>query len=570
LVDFEELYLGEKASDPTVDNQGGALVEGALYFNTTSNVMKVYDGSAWVNVAPVATSVTVSQISDYTGTATTLNYTSNLSSDAQTQLDSAAVYPTQTGNSGKFLTTDGSSPSWAAAGATQFGDDPLTYSAIASIGGVSVDAFELDSDRELVITSSMSCIVYNKTTSTWGTDTVISSGDIYLGAVLIATDTVLIAYATAASTTLRFRVLTFSGTTVTVNTEYTSTITAIYAINPSANDYYGHGLFDCATSYVLTYRASTGAANQQATTVTVSGTVVTVGAESTIETTAQNLWTVSPADGYVTFASNDGTNFSVHSYSVSGTTLTLINSASYANALEQYYYYSYLGKTSGNHFLYRQRNASGTTDLIAATFDVSYNVTIAVYVGFLSIDPNYSLNYAAIFDDSNNALVLATEGATSVNTYSGSTTSVGTSLAIYNANYAYRGEDAFYVGSGSAARQKVTLNSGAVELTELGQFYVPNSTVVGFNRSNGASTTSLYALYNATKMHLSSGSLMYSSRTGTEGGISNTINSDGSIVFSPLDNGYSARTQIVGVTDATYSDAYDAITGNYNIKRMSL
>jgi len=64
LIDFEALYLGEKASDPTVDNQGGALVEGALYFNTTSDAMKVYDGAAWLSVAPVATSVTVAQISD--------------------------------------------------------------------------------------------------------------------------------------------------------------------------------------------------------------------------------------------------------------------------------------------------------------------------------------------------------------------------------------------------------------------------------------------------------------------------------------------------------------------------
>ena len=64
LVEFEESYLGEKASDPSVDNQGNALQEGALYFNTTSNVVRVYTGSAWANVAPTATSVTLSQISD--------------------------------------------------------------------------------------------------------------------------------------------------------------------------------------------------------------------------------------------------------------------------------------------------------------------------------------------------------------------------------------------------------------------------------------------------------------------------------------------------------------------------
>jgi len=114
---FDDRYLGQKASDPTTDNDGDALLTGAIYFNTSSNAMKVYNGSAWTDVAPVATSITVSQISDYTGTATELNYTSNLTSDAQTQLDAKAVYPTQTGNTGLYLTTDGSTTSWSAVSA---------------------------------------------------------------------------------------------------------------------------------------------------------------------------------------------------------------------------------------------------------------------------------------------------------------------------------------------------------------------------------------------------------------------------------------------------------------------
>ena len=44
---FDDRYLGAKASDPTLDNDGDALVTGALYFNTTSNAMQVYTGSAW-------------------------------------------------------------------------------------------------------------------------------------------------------------------------------------------------------------------------------------------------------------------------------------------------------------------------------------------------------------------------------------------------------------------------------------------------------------------------------------------------------------------------------------------
>ena len=45
---FDDRYLGAKSSDPALDNDGNALVAGALYFDTTSAGMKVYTGSAWV------------------------------------------------------------------------------------------------------------------------------------------------------------------------------------------------------------------------------------------------------------------------------------------------------------------------------------------------------------------------------------------------------------------------------------------------------------------------------------------------------------------------------------------
>ena len=48
LDNFDDRYLGQKASDPTLDNDGNPLIAGALYFSTTDNVMKVYDGSVWV------------------------------------------------------------------------------------------------------------------------------------------------------------------------------------------------------------------------------------------------------------------------------------------------------------------------------------------------------------------------------------------------------------------------------------------------------------------------------------------------------------------------------------------
>ena len=44
---FDDRYLGAKTSDPTVDNDGNALVAGALYFNTSTTAMRIYTGSAW-------------------------------------------------------------------------------------------------------------------------------------------------------------------------------------------------------------------------------------------------------------------------------------------------------------------------------------------------------------------------------------------------------------------------------------------------------------------------------------------------------------------------------------------
>ena len=52
---FDDRYLGQKSSDPGTDNDGDALAAGMLYFNTTSDVMKVYEGSNWVAAYASAT-----------------------------------------------------------------------------------------------------------------------------------------------------------------------------------------------------------------------------------------------------------------------------------------------------------------------------------------------------------------------------------------------------------------------------------------------------------------------------------------------------------------------------------
>jgi hypothetical protein len=69
---FDDTYLGAKASDPTVDNDGDALTAGDLYFNTTANDLRVYNGSSW-QIAAVSTAgllAAANNLSDVSNAAT--------------------------------------------------------------------------------------------------------------------------------------------------------------------------------------------------------------------------------------------------------------------------------------------------------------------------------------------------------------------------------------------------------------------------------------------------------------------------------------------------------------------
>jgi len=66
---FDDRYLGPKASAPTLDNDSNALLTGALYWNTTSNALFIWDGSAW-NAAAFSASGAVTSFNTRTGAVT--------------------------------------------------------------------------------------------------------------------------------------------------------------------------------------------------------------------------------------------------------------------------------------------------------------------------------------------------------------------------------------------------------------------------------------------------------------------------------------------------------------------
>jgi hypothetical protein len=69
---FDDRYLGPKTNDPSLDNDGNALLAGSLYYNTTVPEMRVYTGTTWVSAyVPGSTFLAkANNLSDLTNTST--------------------------------------------------------------------------------------------------------------------------------------------------------------------------------------------------------------------------------------------------------------------------------------------------------------------------------------------------------------------------------------------------------------------------------------------------------------------------------------------------------------------
>ncbi len=66
---FDDRYLGSKADDPILDNDGNTLLVGAEYWNSGSSVRKTWNGSAWVvSGASVAAGIINTPAGDITAT----------------------------------------------------------------------------------------------------------------------------------------------------------------------------------------------------------------------------------------------------------------------------------------------------------------------------------------------------------------------------------------------------------------------------------------------------------------------------------------------------------------------
>jgi hypothetical protein len=183
---FDDVYLGSKASDPTLDNDGDALTEGDLYYNSVGTVLKYYTGSAWVSITSggitdlvqdttpqlggmldvngqsigdgtlelVKFAETASAVNEITVTNAATTAAPEISATGDdTDIDlkltpkgagklnlDGIKFPNADGSAGQFLKTDGS-------GVLSFGAMTLSYSSGTATGDGTEDEFTISSGR---------------------------------------------------------------------------------------------------------------------------------------------------------------------------------------------------------------------------------------------------------------------------------------------------------------------------------------------------------------------------------------------------------------------------------------
>lgn len=106
LASFELKYLGSKSADPTLDNSGNPLVEGQIYWHSTANELRFYNGSTWTTANLVPADYLIKAGDTMTGPLIITNTSTNNSFVVEDQ--SSDTTPFIIDNSGKVVMGGGS------------------------------------------------------------------------------------------------------------------------------------------------------------------------------------------------------------------------------------------------------------------------------------------------------------------------------------------------------------------------------------------------------------------------------------------------------------------------------
>lgn len=301
-----------------------------------------------------------------------------------------------------------------------------TFVSFTSSSAVSV---ELGAGRELLLASATSYIsgylygvVYDSATNIFGTVTLIRGANIRGNYSLAVVDnnSVLVVSCVNNNTALEAVVLSISGTTITVNTAATATLSANFS---SFAD--GCGLIAVGSSFVTSYTVATPAAQIRA--LSISGTTVTIGSATVLQGTVGGLIVAASSDKVIAVSAISGTQY-FKPYTVSGSSISAGTGATKSGAGTDLYKF---GTFSSGRFFVILKQAT-TSELGGVVLTLSGTTISASTLVTLCGGGLPSVCADAIVVGSNKVLVLSTDttGNANILTDTAGTASAGTAITL--------------------------------------------------------------------------------------------------------------------------------------------
>lgn len=149
IAEFNQINLGNATADPTLDNNGDALIAGAMYFNTTTQKQRIYTGDplAWededADLSAAIAAAASSAASADTSEANALNY-KDAALAAQTSAEGfSTAADASASNASSSATAAANSATTAAESATEASDSAASSANSATAAATSATAAAL-------------------------------------------------------------------------------------------------------------------------------------------------------------------------------------------------------------------------------------------------------------------------------------------------------------------------------------------------------------------------------------------------------------------------------------------
>jgi hypothetical protein len=298
----------------TITGSGGATASGSVTLTSASSGAQSITPTTYGQTVTLPSATTMSKGSTVFNIRNAGNYPLKVLDAAGTIL--GFIFP-QTSVVIGLADNSTSAGTWVADNLEIMAITATTYVTGLTSFSVTNTYIALDSNKTLLIygdsTNNLYGIVYDQSSQTWGSMTLIRSSASNKAAVLISSTSVLVVSCDN-TTGGQAVVLSISGTTITVNSAATKTLSGTAFSSPA--------LTTVGTSYIFTFFNGT---NNKALALTVSGTTVTIGAtELLITGTSSNYLAIYAVTSsvFLAISLDSGSNIYGQPVTVSGTTLT--------------------------------------------------------------------------------------------------------------------------------------------------------------------------------------------------------------------------------------------------------